>query len=178
MTVPSFPAQTAKSDVQTQVVAALKADHLVITDQNFDKPWGGYLVISEEQIEIFIQSYFADVASELLAQVKQGFKLTPKILVVAPQARLSWQYHFRRSEEWCVISADPIAVMQNQTDQMPNVPEIYPQGGRISLEVEQRHRLIGLDAWGVVAEIWCHTQLDHPSTEEDIIRVQDDYART
>jgi hypothetical protein len=39
-----------------------------------------------------------------------------------------------------------------------------------------RHRLIGLDDFGVVAEIWQHTDAI-PSDEEDIIRVQDDFGR-
>ena len=39
-----------------------------------------------------------------------------------------------------------------------------------------RHRLIGLDDYAVVAEIWQHTD-KIPSDEEDIIRVQDDFGR-
>lgn len=31
--------------------------------------------------------------------------------------------------------------------------------------------------WGVVAEIWQHTDKDNPSNEDDIVRVQDDFGR-
>jgi hypothetical protein len=34
-----------------------------------------------------------------------------------------------------------------------------------------------MDNWGVVAEIWQHTDPAVPSDEDDIIRVQDDYNR-
>jgi hypothetical protein len=40
-----------------------------------------------------------------------------------------------------------------------------------------RHRLIGADSWGVVAEIWQHTDHTYPSEETDIVRVQDDFGR-
>jgi hypothetical protein len=53
---------------------------------------------------------------------------------------------------------------------------IYKPGDQIRLEQGMRHRLIGLDDFGVVAEIWQHTDAI-PSDEEDIIRVQDDFGR-
>jgi mannose-6-phosphate isomerase-like protein (cupin superfamily) len=37
-----------------------------------------------------------------MSQIQITNKLSPKI-VVAPNKRLSWQYHFRRSEIWKVI---------------------------------------------------------------------------
>jgi hypothetical protein len=40
-----------------------------------------------------------------------------------------------------------------------------------------RHRLVGLDNWGVVTEIWQHTDVEHPSDESDIVRLQDDFGR-
>jgi hypothetical protein len=30
---------------------------------------------------------------------------------------------------------------------------------------------------GIVAEIWMHTDENHPSDEEDIVRLEDDFAR-
>jgi mannose-6-phosphate isomerase len=41
----------------------------------------------------------------------------------------------------------------------------------------ERHRLIGLDSWRIVAEIWQHTDLENPSDEDDIVRLQDDFGR-
>ena len=46
------------------------------------------------------------------------------------------------------------------------------------MEMGERHRLVGLENWGVVAEFWQHTDPDHPSDEDDIVRVQDDYKRS
>jgi len=48
---------------------------------------------------------------------------------------------------------------------------------KIKLQQGERHRLIGLAVWGVVAEIWQHTDASDPSDEDDIVRLQDDFGR-
>jgi mannose-6-phosphate isomerase len=88
---------------------------------------------------------------------------------------LSWQYHFRRSEVWRVV-AGPIAVAKSDTD-VQNSPQTYKNGEIITLKQGERHRLIGLHDWGIVAEIWQHTDPTNPSDESDIVRVQDDFSR-
>jgi len=42
-------------------------------------------------------------------------KLSPKILIVAPIKRLSWQYHHRRAEIWRVIQGQ-VGVVRSITD--------------------------------------------------------------
>ncbi len=54
---------------------------------------------------------------------------------------------------------------------------IYTEGQTIKLAQGERHRLVGLDAEAIIAEIWQHTDAQHPSDEDDIIRVQDDSGR-
>jgi mannose-6-phosphate isomerase len=53
----------------------------------------------------------------------------------------------------------------------------YQPGELIILRQGERHRLVGLAEWGVLAEIWQHTDSKNPSDEDDIIRVQDDFGR-
>ena len=55
--------------------------------------------------------------------------------------------------------------------------KLYKPGDIIQLGKGQRHRLKGLKEWGIVAEIWQHTDKDHPSDEEDIVRLKDDFGR-
>ena len=55
--------------------------------------------------------------------------------------------------------------------------EVYEEGDKVVLQQGERHRLIGLDDCSVVAEIWQHTDVDYPSDEDDIIRLQDDFGR-
>ena len=104
-----------------------------------------------------------------------GNKLSPKILLLAPQKKLSWQYHHRRAEIWKLICGTA-GVITSNTD-IENTPMLLNTGSIIKLKQGERHRLIGLDEWGVVAEIWQHTDVHNPSDEDDIIRLQDDFGR-
>ena len=70
-----------------------------IVDFDFERPWGGFLVIDETQAQKFANQFFEGIAIDSL---KIGGKLSPKILIVNPKARLSWQYHHRRAEIWRV----------------------------------------------------------------------------
>ena len=94
--------------------------------------------------------------------------------MVKPNVKLSWQYHNRRAEIWQVFQGT-VGVVQSQTD-LENSMETFNPGDQIKLEQGTRHRLVGLDDYGVVAEIWQHND-SIPSDEEDIIRVQDDFGR-
>jgi mannose-6-phosphate isomerase-like protein (cupin superfamily) len=143
-----------------------------IVNQDDSRPWGGFFVIDEAQAGDFIQAYFPHLS---LGEVMLGNKLSPKMLIVAPGMRLSWQYHFRRAELWRVVEG-PIAVAISPDDAQPE-PGSYQAGDIITLRQGERHRLIGLDNWGVVAEIWQHTDPAQPSDESDIVRLQDDFGR-
>ncbi|MFV5689514.1 cupin domain-containing protein [Flavobacterium sp. ZT3R25] len=102
-------------------------------------------------------------------------KLSPKILVVAPHKRLSWQFHHRRVEIWKILSG-VVGVKTSFTDEEGALQKLAPDSF-IQLDKGDRHRLIGLDSWGIVAEIWQHTDSENPSDEEDIVRLQDDFGR-
>lgn len=53
----------------------------------------------------------------------------------------------------------------------------FKEGEQVRLAQGERQRLIGLEDYGNVAEIWQHTDLV-PSDEEDIVGVQDDFKRS
>ena len=142
-----------------------------IVDSNFEKPWGAYFCIDEQQTQKFFDKFFDGIHVDSL---KIENKLSPKILIVKPNMRLSWQYHNRRSEIWQVYKG-PVGVVQSDTD-IENELKNYMPADQIKLRQGERHRLVGLSDYGVVAEIWQHTD-EIPSNEDDIIRIQDDYGR-
>ena len=143
-----------------------------ITYHDFERPWGGFLVIDETQAQEFSNKFFEGLDVNAL---KIGGKLSPKILIVKPNSRLSWQYHNRRAEIWQVYKGSA-GIIKSDSD-VENEMEVYNEGDQIVLQQGERHRLIGLDDYCVVAEIWQHTDVNHPSDEDDIIRVQDDFGR-
>ena len=143
-----------------------------VVDKDFERPWGGFLVIEESQAQNFSNSFFNGID---VSDLKISGKLSPKILMVKSKSRLSWQYHFRREEIWSVYRGT-VGVVVSDTDFEKEMIQLR-QGDQIKLKKEQRHRLIGLDDWAVIAEIWQHTEKDNPSDEDDIVRINDDYGR-
>jgi mannose-6-phosphate isomerase len=136
------------------------------------RPWGGFLVIDEEDSEKFIEAFFPHLSKESLSI---SGKLSPKILIVAPQKRLSWQYHHRRAEIWKLIGGEA-GVVTSDNDEEKDTRHLQIND-IVELKQGERHRLIGLNNWGVIAEIWRHTDAANPSDEDDIVRVQDDFGR-
>jgi len=67
-------------------------------------------------------------------------------------------------------------VVTSPTDEEGPLQTLVP-GAVITLRQGERHRLVGLKEWGILAEIWQHTDAAQPSDEEDIVRVQDDFNR-
>lgn len=150
----------------------LETNQFIIVSKDHNRPWGGFFVIAEEQAQEFANQYFDGLE---VATLKIGGPLSPKILVVAPEKRLSWQYHHRRAEIWRVIQGQA-GVKRSATD-IEGELEILNIGDTITLQQGERHRLIGLSDYAVIAEIWQHTNANYPSDEDDIVRVQDDFGR-
>jgi mannose-6-phosphate isomerase len=168
-----FPSTTAKKEVFKKVreFAELKGFSLTVTDDS--RPWGGFYYIDEKQAPQFIATFFPHLSLDDFT----GFsKLSPKLLIVEPKKRLSWQYHHRRSEIWKVIGGTAGIVTSESDDESSEVRQLS-EGTIVNLEQGVRHRLLGLEDWAVVAEIWQHTDPANPSDEDDIVRVQDDFGR-
>lgn len=168
----SFSPDIDRNTVFKSIEEFLLKNNFIISNKDLSRPWGGFFVINEHQSEQFINNFFyAFDKNEFISENK----LSPKILVVAPCKRLSWQYHYRRAELWRVIGGE-VGVATSDNDEERNM-KTYSPGSIIKLRTGERHRLIGLNSWGVVAEIWQHTDNDNPSNEEDIVRLQDDFGR-
>jgi mannose-6-phosphate isomerase len=152
--------------------ALLRQLNFTIVTEDLLRPWGGFYVIDEAQAANFAKEFFPEEDFESL---KISEKLSPKILMVAPGKRLSWQYHHRRAEMWRCIDGE-VAVATSLSNEETE-KQVLKIGDKIKLAKGQRHRLIGLEGWGVVAEIWQHTDAENPSDEDDIVRLQDDFGR-
>ena len=140
-----------------------------VIGHDFKRPWGGFLLIDENQSKDFISNFISKDNLNIEGRV------SPKILIVNPNSRLSWQYHFRRKEIWKVFRNE-VGVVRSMNDN-ENEMLIHKEKDLIQLKEQERHRLVGLSNIGVVAEIWIHTDVNNPSDEQDIVRLQDDYSR-
>ena len=85
-----------------------------VNSEDFGRPWGGFLVIDEDQSQKFSNQFFGGTK---INNLKISGKLSPKILIVKPNTRLSWQYHERRGEIWRVFKGKVgVIISQNDTE--------------------------------------------------------------
>ncbi len=165
---------TTKDVATSSVEAYITQQGYEIVDADKERPWGAFFRIKDDQIEQFIQQYFS-ADPILLCEAKER-KMSPKFLLVAPKAELSLQYHYRRDEEWVGLVGPVLVNTGSDASQLTS--KTLEEHERISLKQGQVHQLVGLENWGVVVEIWKHTDPNNPSNEDDIVRVHDKYGRT
>jgi mannose-6-phosphate isomerase-like protein (cupin superfamily) len=157
--------------VFNRIQAEAKGFGLNVVDQDFKRPWGGFLRFSEDSLNEFFQAYWQGVDTG-----KAEGRRDPKVLIVAPAQRLSLQLHHRRSELWRCLDG-PVLVVHGHDEKNLSAELLYP-GDVLHLDKGEIHRLCGaLESWGRVAEIWEHSDPNNLSDESDIVRLQDDYAR-
>lgn len=166
---------TEKKQLVTDAISTLREAGYDIVEINTDKPWGAYVRIRNDQADDFVHEFFPGLSPEDARLGIEGAELSPKILIVSPKQRLSWQYHHRRAERWAFLTKGSY---NKSLDDNPGDPVTAEAGSVVQFEKSERHRLNGLDdVYVVVAEIWQHTDADAPSDEDDIVRLYDDYAR-
>ena len=168
----NFSAASSPKEIFEMLERTVQEMGFKIIQKDLNRPWGGFFVVSEDQIAEFKNIFFPELE---LTSRQMDQKLSPKLLIVAPHKRLSWQYHFRREEVWKLI-AGASGIVRSSNDEQAEASEMKI-GELVVLNKGERHRLIGKDNWGLVAEIWMHTDPDNPSDEDDIVRLQDDYSR-
>jgi mannose-6-phosphate isomerase-like protein (cupin superfamily) len=162
----------SKNKIIEKVTALLGSKGIAVASQDMNRPWGGFFVIDDAFAARFIDVFFGELKDEL---AKYKGKLSPKILCVAPKQRLSWQYHHRRAELWKLIEGRA-KIVRSMTD-IQGKTDLMKKGALVTLAQGERHRLVGSNHWGIVAEIWQHTDPKRPSDEEDIVRLEDDFGR-
>lgn len=164
-----------KSAIVNEIAREVEKAGYTIVELNDQKPWGAYIRISSTEADRFVKEFFPGLAPKEARLGIENAELSPKLLIMAPHQRLSWQYHERRAERWTFLTRG--AYDKSETD---DEVEILPaqMGEVVQFTCGERHRLVGMDdIYSIVAEIWQHTDLAAPSDEDDIIRLADDYKR-
>ena len=155
-----------------EVESLISLNNLNIVSKDIERPWGGFYVLDESQAQSFANLFFKNLD---VSKLNLSNKLSPKILVIKPNKRLSWQYHYRRSEIWSVIKGSIKVIKSDDNTEKNEI--ILNKSDQIEIAKEERHRIIGTDKYALVAEIWIHKDMDNLSDEEDIVRIQDDFDR-
>jgi len=170
---------TSGSVDKSQIVGGIKdcaeKNGYTVNELNDQKPWGAYLKFYDDEADSFVADLFPGLSSIDARLGNKKAELSPKILIVSPDQRLSWQYHNRRAERWSFLTDG--LYNKSLTDQEQTVQAIK-SGDVVQFAASERHRLIGrVAAYTLVAEIWQHTDSTNLSNEDDIVRLSDDYSR-
>jgi len=90
-----------------------------------------------------------------------------KRVLVQPNARLSLQKHDHRSEKWIVVKGSGVAIVNDE-----EIP--LESGSVVDVPLGAVHRICNTGQENLIfIEVACGEHL----SEEDITRIQDDYAR-
>ena len=115
--------ENQKSAIFDTVAQRLQIEGFNVINRDENRPWGGFFVIDDAQAQQFADTYFDGIDAESL---KIGGKLSPKILIVAPNTRLSWQYHHRRAEVWQVVTGT-VGIKTSGNDDEGLLKEYHPK---------------------------------------------------
>lgn len=162
-------------EIHQHIAATLTEAGYTIALTDYSRPWGGFTQLDNKDADRFVAEFFPGLSPEEARLGNSDCELSPKILVVRPGQRLSWQYHDRRAERWAYITDGGYFKSMNDTQ---GEPHAAIAGEVVQFEKGERHRLVGAkDHYVVVAEIWQHVYPGELSDEADIVRLEDDYHR-
>ena len=149
-------------------------DSLGIRTSLVDKhrPWGAFWHIEKYYHQKFMDLFFPEI------NLNSDHNLSAKFMLIEPHQKLSFQWHGLRDEIWKVVFGR-IKVGLSHTDDIPKDKQLktYKVGKLIEIKRKERHQVTGTDNWSLFAEIWQHCNPNCPSSEEDEVRVQDNYSR-
>ena len=167
---------TEKKDIIKKIRDYIEQANYKIIDEDITKPWGAYFRLDGNQADKFTTEFFPGLNPEEARLGNPNAELSPKILLVAPEQRLSWQYHHERAERWAFLTDG--GYHKSLSDDQGNLQYAH-EGDIVQFATGERHRLAGvIGQWTLVAEIWQHTNPEIPSNEADIVRLADDYSRS
>ena len=166
----------SKKQIVEDIKKSIDANDYSVIEVDDKRPWGAYFKISNDEADRFVNEFFPGLSLSDARLGNDDAELSPKILLVSPGQRLSWQYHKRRAERWNFLTD---GAYENSLTDEESARKNAAAGDSIQFAAEERHRLIGCAAmYTLVAEIWQHTNLDNLSDEDDNFRLQDDYGRS
>ncbi len=164
----------SKREIVNEINEHMQAHNYSVVELNDQKPWGAYFRLDNSEADSFVGEFFSGLSPQDARLGNDKAELSPKILLVSPNQRLSWQYHNRRAERWTFLTEGSY-----NKSLIDDEGELYiaKVGDVVQFAANERHRLVGHAAYTLVAEIWQHADSENPSNEDDIVRLSDDYSR-
>tara|TARA_Y100000593_G_scaffold74496_1_gene137166 strand:- start:169 stop:528 length:360 start_codon:yes stop_codon:yes gene_type:complete len=90
-----------------------------------------------------------------------------KRIIVKPGQRLSYQFHYKRSEAWVIVQGTATVTLNGEDIE-------YTNGQIVDIPVRTKHRVRNDSKEDL---IFIETQTGTYFGEDDIVRIEDDYGR-
>ena len=90
-----------------------------------------------------------------------------KRIIVKPEQRLSYQYHYKRSECWVIVQGAATVTLDDKI-------HTFVEGDVVQIDCETKHRVENKSEQDL---IFIETQTGTYFGEDDIVRIEDDYGR-
>ena len=173
---PRLDQSMTKAQALRQLRHMIRSLHYSVVEAIEDKPWGGMYRFDDRQSERFVAEFFPGMTLFEAKLGRDDVRLSPKIILLEPGKRVSWQYHNRRAERWHFLTDGLYETSYGDIE--PKVKKATP-GTIVQIDSQERHRVCGAGPtqYTLVAEIWQHIDRADPSDESDIVRLADDYSR-
>ena len=108
-----------------------------------ERPWGSFEILLDEDY----------------CKVKR--------ITVMPKCKLSYQFHYKRSEAWVIVQGIATVTLNDKEF-------TYKEGEIVDIEYGTRHRVQNEQEEDL---IFIETQTGTYFGEDDIVRIEDDYGR-
>ena len=108
-----------------------------------ERPWGAFEILLDEDY----------------CKVKR--------IYVLPKCKLSYQFHYKRSEAWVIVQGTATVTLNGKEIE-------YKEGEIVDIPVRTKHRVHNK---GKKDLIFIETQTGTYFGEDDIVRIEDDYGR-
>ena len=108
-----------------------------------ERPWGRYFVLHDEA----------------------NYKL--KRIEVETNQRLSYQFHYKRSEAWTIVAGEATVTLDGED-------KVFKTGETVIIPVTTKHRVAN---YGKELLVFIEVQTGTYFGEDDIVRLEDDYKR-
>lgn len=165
----------SKQEIVENIKNEVESNGYNIVELDDQRPWGAFFKFSNDEADRFVKEFFPGLDILDARSGDENAELSPKVLLVSPGQRLSWQYHNRRAERWNFLTEGAYKTSLNDEE---GEIRIARAGDNVQILNQERHRLIGCATMYTLAvEIWQHTDPNNLSDEEDNFRLQDDYKR-
>ena len=90
-----------------------------------------------------------------------------KRIIVKPGQRLSYQYHYKRTEHWVIVQGAATVTLDDKI-------HTFIEGDVVQIEYGTKHRVENKSEQDL---IFIETQTGTYFGEDDIVRIEDDYGR-